>query len=223
MTTDFCYQVMKYAVAKNQSQGYLSADDFNRVIKIGAIQYQSYLLGNFPQYTPGRPVARVELGQNSVVRQRLAPVIYGYNLNIDVNGFSPYPGDFLQVDAMWSIYGYQRIRFADQHKFASIYNSRIDPVISNPIYVLEDVGFRFFPQYTATAKLHYVRDVPAINWAYTLDGNGRPVYDPVNSIQPVFDDLAMWDIMCRALMLVGVNLQMPIVMQYAKEIKELGQ
>jgi len=223
MTTDEAYNIILYACSKNKQNGYVSPDDFNRIIKVGTIQYQSYLLGNFPQYTPGRPVARVELGQNSVVRQRLAPVIYGYNLNIDINGFSPYPGDYLQTDAMWSIYGYQRIRFADQHKFASIYNSVIDPVRTNPIYVLEDAGFRFFPQSTATAKLHYVKDAPAINWAYTLDVYNRPVYDPINSIQPVFDDLAMFDIICRSLVLVGVNLQLSVVMQYGKDIQNNGQ
>lgn len=223
MNTDEVYKIMLYAVAKNTQNGYLSPLDFNRVIKIGAIGYQSYLLGNFPQYTPGRPVAKVELGQNSVVRQRLAPVIYGYNLNINSSGFSPYPGDYLQTDAMWSIYGYQRIRYADQHKFASIYNSRIDNISTSPIYVLEDVGFRFFPQSTATARLHYVKDAPAINWAYTEDANGLPVYNPINSIQPVWDDLAMWDIICRALMLVGVNLQLNVIMQYSQEIKNNGQ
>ena len=95
------YVLAQYITNKNQ-QGYLAPAKFNLVINQGARSYQSYLLGSFQTYSSGRPVSKVELGQNSVVRQRLAPTIYGYNLAIDTTGFSPYPGDYLQTDAMWS-------------------------------------------------------------------------------------------------------------------------
>src|SRR5690349_15786331 len=104
------YELTKYIINKNQ-QGFLSPAKFNMVINQGSRSYQSWLLGSFQQYTPGRPVARVELGNNRTVRQRLAPVIYGYVLDINsTTGKSNYPSDFLQVDSMYSIYGVKRIR-----------------------------------------------------------------------------------------------------------------
>jgi hypothetical protein len=220
---DDIYELILFILNKSQSGGYLSPDEFNRVFPAAQRGYCAYLLGTMQQYQPGRPVARVELGQNSVVRQRLTPVIYGYNLNVDTTGFSPYPGDYLQTDAMWSIYGYQRIRYADQQKLSSIYGSEIDPIISNPIYILEYDGFRFFPQSTTSARLNYVRNPPDPVWGYDEDVNGLPVYNPLKSTQCMFDDAAIMGIIVRALSMIGVNLQMPVVLQYAAEIKNNGQ
>lgn len=215
-------ELILYICAKNQ-QGYIAPDEFNLVINQGQRSYAAYLLGSMQQYTPGRPIARVELGQNSVVRQRLTPIIYGYNLNIDTTGFSPYPNDFLQVDAIWSIYGYQRIRYADQHKLASIYNSKIDPIANSPIYILEYENFRFFPQSTATAKLNYVRNPPDMIWGYVDDANGLPVYSAIHSTQPVWDEASIFEVIVRALSIIGINLQSAQVVQFAEQIKQGGQ
>ncbi len=223
MTVDFVYQIWLFAIQKNLQQGYGSPADFNLTINQGSKSFQSYLVGEFEQYTPGRPFSRISFGQNQNVRQSLAPTIYGYNLTVDSTGFSPYPSDFEKVDAMWSIYGANRIRYVPQDKFYSVYNSRIDPYISNPFYLVEDLGFRLYPQSISHTHLSYVKDVPAILWAYTLDGNGIPVYDPTHSIDPVWADLDMLEVISRALRLVGVNLQANVISQYAEEIKNQGQ
>lgn len=224
MNVNEVYEIILYACAKNQSQGYVSSDDFNRTINIAQKSYASYLLGSFQTYIPGRPIARVELGQNSVVRTRLTPIIYGYNLNVDSTGFSPYPGDYLQVDAMWSIYGYNRIRYTDQDRWYSSYNSVIDPPIyGNPIYKIEDLGFRFAPESINRAKMSYVRNPPDMVWGYDEDINGLPVYNPIKSTQPVWDDASILEIIVRALAIIGVNLQLNVVQQYAQTIKTQGQ
>ncbi len=222
-TVDDVYQIVTYSVGKNLQQGYVSPADFNLVINQAQKSYASYLLGNFQQYQPGRPQARVEFGQNTVVRQRLTPIIYGYNLSVDPSGFSPYPGDYLQQDAMWSFYGYNRVREVQQQYFYSIYNSVIDPVGSWPVYMLEYDGFRFFPNNINRAKLSYVRNPPDMIWGYTLNGNGIPVYNPASSTQPVWDDASILEIIVRALRIIGVNLQYNDVNAYANEIKQIGQ
>ena len=222
-TVDDVYQIITYSVGKNLQQGYVSPADFNLVINQAQKSYASYLLGNFQQYQPGRPQARVEFGQNTVVRQRLTPIIYGYNLSVDSSGFSPYPGDYLQQDAMWSFYGYNRVREVQQQYFYSIYNSVIDPVGSWPVYMLEYDGFRFFPNNINRAKLSYVRNPPDMIWGYTLNGNGIPVYNPASSTQPVWDDASILEIIVRALRIIGVNLQYNDVNAYANEIKQIGQ
>lgn len=220
---DFCYKVVLYAAGKNLQMGYVSPSDFNLIFNQGQRSYSSFLLGSFQTYAPGRPVSKVELGQNSVVRTRLAPTIYGYNLHIDSTGFSPYPGDYLQTDAMWSIYGFQRIRLAPQEKFYSIYNSKIDPIASNPIYLIEDVNFRFYPQSLGMARLSYVRNPPDVVWGYVDDVNGNPVYSAARSTQPVWDEASLLEILVRALAIIGVNLQLGILSQYSQIIKEQGQ
>lgn len=222
MTVNEVYELMKYIINKEQS-GYLSPTEFNNNMNFAQNSYISFLLGTLQMYVPGRPIAKVELGQNSVVRQRLTPSIYEYNLTIDGSGYSPYPGDFLQVDAMWSIYGYNRIRWTDQDRWYSTYNSVIDPIATNPIYRIRDIGLQFAPDNIGAAKMSYVRVPPAIIWGYTLDGNGVEVYDPATSADPIFDNTAILEIMARALRMSGVNLQAADVSNYAEQIKNIGQ
>ncbi len=222
MDVNEIYELMKFIINKNM-QGFLQPSKFNLSINQGQRSYQAFLLGSFKDYTPGRPISRVELGQNSVVRQRLAPTIYGYNLSIYGTGFSPYPGDYLQTDAMWGIYGHNRIRYVEQSALDSFYNSVIDPIATNPIYLLEDNGFRFYPENQWMAKLSYVKDAPEIVWGYTTDVNGRAVYNSATSVDPVWDTVAIFEIIVRALQIVGVNLQAPQVIAYSQEIKNTGQ
>lgn len=222
MTVDFTYQVLQFLVNKNQD-GYLSPDQFNLIINQSQNSWSDYLLGQFQQYIPGKPQSRVQYSENQITRQRLAPVIYGYILNPDPTGFAPYPGDYVQTDAMWTIYGNGRIRYTEQEHLYSTVNSSIDPVATNPIYLIEDEGFRFYPLTIGQAKLNYVRNPPAIIWGYTEDSENRPVYNPATSADPVWADVDMLEIISRALRMVGVNLQANVVSQYANEIKDRGQ
>ncbi|HEY8659887.1 MAG TPA: hypothetical protein VIM07_00840 [Chitinophagaceae bacterium] len=223
---DFCYKVILFAAGKNLQNGYVSPSDFNLIFNQGQRSYSSFLLGSLQTYMPGRPISKVELGQNSVVRTRLAPTIYGYNLHVDGTGFSPYPGDYLQTDAMWGIYGHKRIRNVQQNSLDAFYNSVIDPIATNPIYLIEDVGFRFYPEIPLgfnQARLSYVRNPPDAVWGYDLDANGLPVYSAARSTQPVWDEASLLEVMVRTLALIGVNLQLGLVLQYSNEIKDKGQ
>ncbi len=233
MDVNEVYTLIQYIVNKNQ-QGYVSPSQFNQVINQAQKMYTSYLLGSFQTYMPGRPVARVELGQNAVVRQRLSPIIVtGYPLSLNANGYSPYPNDYLQTDSILTN-DFKRVRYVQQDALYSYYNSVIDPISSNPIYVIEDNGLRFYPNNLGSAVLNYVRVPPDISWGYDLDGNNRPVYNPnenpplvppqvVLTAQPVWDDVSMFEIITRALSLIGVNLQSAAVSQFAEQIKREGQ
>lgn len=223
MNINEVYNLVLYATAKNASQGYVSPDDFNLTINQASRSYASYLLGSFQQYMPGRPVARVEFGQNTIVRTRLSPMIYWYNLSVNSAGYTPYPGDYLQVDAMLTYGDYKRIRAVQQDSLYSYVNSVIDPIAENPVYILQDKGFNFYPENITNAKLSYVRNPPDMVWGYTLNVNGIPVYNPATSVQPLWDDASMLDIIVRCLAIIGVNLQTNVLEQYAMTIKNQGQ
>ncbi len=121
---------MQFIINKNQ-QGNLTPADFNLCINQGQNSWMDYLLGETQQYQNGRPISRVSWGQNERVRQSLTPVIYGYINNLDSNGNCPYPLDFQQVDAMWTLYGNSRIRYVPQDALYSYINSKIDPIATN--------------------------------------------------------------------------------------------
>lgn len=124
---------------------------------------------------------------------------------------------------MNSIYGWNRIKYVQQNYLSSYYNSKINPIATNPIYLIEELGFRFYPTTLGNARLNYVRTPPTIVWAYTLDGNGRPVYDPIKSVDCVFYETDQLDIIGRALAMVGVSLDANAISQFAQQIKIQGQ
>lgn len=225
MTSDVVYKIIQYATAKNLQTGYVSPDDFNTVLMpVAQSSYLDYLLGEYQKYTPGRPQAVVEFSGNQKIRQSLAPLIYGTVLSPNTTtGIAPFPSDFEQTDAMWSQYNIYRIRFTTQDALFSTYRSAIDPIVTNPIYVVNNDGFQFYPENITKARLSYVRTPPPITWGYSLDSNGIPVYNPATSQQPVWSDYDMYNVIVRALQLVGVNLQLGVVMQYAEQIKQGGQ
>lgn len=225
MDVNTLYLIQKYAIKKNQN-GNLKPDDFNRVNNIAQREWVAFLCGNMEGYQPGHPLPRAEFGNNRTSRQRLSPVIYGFILNINSiygYGTAGYPNDYIQTDAMYSIYGMSSIRYVPQHKLSTVYNSTIDPIDTNPIYLIKDKGFQFYPETQWQAKLSYVRNPPDIKWAYTVDDNGREVYDPNNSVDPIWDEVSMMEIIVRSLRIIGVNLQIGAVIQFAQEVKNTGQ
>lgn len=225
MTVNQVYQIILYASAKNRSQGYVSPDDFNNILMPTAQgNYTDYLLGEYQKYQVRRPIAVVEFGQNERIRESLSHLIYGTNLFPNTTtGIASFPSDYEYTDNMWGLYGFYNIRFVQQDRLDSYIHSSIDPIATNPVYLIQHEGFHFFPENTGSAKLSYVRKPPPIHWGYTLDGNGRPVYDPLTSQDPVWSDTDIYQIIVRALALVGVNLQIGVVMQYANDIKTNGQ
>ena len=236
MNVNDMYLICQYAINKAQN-GYLTPSEFNLVINQAQVSYQDYLLGEFQQYQYGRPQSRVNYSQNENTRQRLTPLIAQATLSTSTTtGVAAYPADFVQVDAMWEADGVRRIRYASQDRLYSFYGSEIDPIASNPIYLLQDNQFQFYPKNIATLsgnpKMSYVKSAPDIVWAYTTV-SGRPVYaatqtgvgvtPTTGSVQPVWADVDILEIITRALKLIGLNLQDGMVEQYANQITQTGQ
>lgn len=224
MNSNVCYQIMLYACSKNLQQGYLSPDDFYTVINTAQQQYLDYLLGEYQKFQAGRPIAPVQIGDQERIRQSVSPLIYGAILTPNTTtGIAPFPSDYEMADAMWTLYGFYNIRFVNQPRLASFWQSVIDPVQTNPVYTLKWEGFQFYPENIGFAKLSYIRTPPSIVWGYNLDSNGLPVYNPATSQDPIWSDTDMMNIIVRALRIVGVNLDANVVSQYSNEVKMGGQ
>lgn len=223
MTVDDVKRIIDFAIAKNNGQGYNSPDEFNNYMRFAESGYLDYLRGEYQRYQIRRPIAVVEFSQNQAIRTSLAPLIYGAILNIDSSGVAPFPSDYEFTDAMWSLYGIYNIKFVQQDRLSSNYRSVIDPVISNPVYLINHDGFQFYPENLGNAKMSYVRTPPFMRWGYTEDANGLPVYNAALSSQPVWSDTDLMQVIVRALQMCGVNLQAAMVYQYAEQVKQTGQ
>lgn len=224
MDVNQMYSIVLLATAKNRQDGYVSPDDFYTSINTAQNSYLDYLLGEYQKYQAGRPIPTVALGQTEKIRQSIAPLIYGTVLTPNTTtGIAPCPSDFAQVDAMWSVYGFYNIRFVQQDRQFSYYRSGIDPVVTNPFYTVKWEGLQFYPENIGQARMSYVRNPPSIVWGYTIDSNGIPQWNPLTSQNPVWADYDCLQIIVRALQLLGTNLQLGAVMQYAQEVKNGGQ
>ena len=221
MNVNDMYRICQFAINKQQN-GYLTPSEFNLVINQAQVSYQDYLLGEFQQYQYGRAQARINYSENENIRQRLSPLITQATLTINgTSGEAPYPADYVQADAITTT-TLKRVRYVQQDALYSYYNSEIDPIETNPIYLLEPTGFQFYPITLGIAILTYVKDAPQIVWAYNLV-SGRPVYDSGASVQPVWDNVDLLEIIARGLKLIGLNLQDGQVQQYANQVTQQGQ
>jgi hypothetical protein len=220
MNVNDMYRICQFAVNKAQN-GYLTPAEFNLTINQAQVSYQDYLLGEFQQYQYGRPQARITYSQNENIRQRLSPLITQATLTINGSGEVAYPADYVQTDTIITA-AFNRVRYVQQDALYSYYNSQVDPIATNPIYLLEPTGFQFYPVTLGSAILTYVKDAPEIVWGYTTV-SGRPVYSSGTSIQPVWDNVDLLEIIARALKLIGLNLQEGQVQQYANQVTQTGQ
>ncbi len=181
-------------------------------------------MGEYQRYQIRRPISVVEIGENQRIRTSLAPLIYQALMNVNpATGIANYPSDYEYVDAMWSPYGFYNIRFIQQDRQDSYYHSTIDPIPANPVYLIQHEGFHYFPEDIGQARMSYVRTPPSIVWGYDLNSNGIPVWNATTSQDPVWGEVDMLQIIVRALALIGVNLQMGVISQYANEVKQGGQ
>lgn len=217
------YKMIILATAKNLQQGYVAPEDVNTALQQAQLSFTDYLLGEFQTYASGRPVPRVQFGMNESVRQRVTPLIgLPITLTIDGTGFAPYPDNYQQMDAMMTT-SQNRIRFVPQHKQYSYIKSQIDEVATNPVYLIVDKGFQFYPITLGNALLSYVKTPPAIVWGYIPDENGLPGYNPGTSTDPVWYDVDCYEIISRALKIFGINMDVPLLVQYGDQIQKQGQ
>lgn len=225
MNVNEMFEIIRFAVAKNLQDGYVSPDDFNnKLMPVAQDGFLDYLLGEYQKYSPLHPIPPVGFSQNRRIRDSIAPLIYNITMPVNTTtGVASYPSDYEYVDNMWGLYGIYNIRFGQQDRLTAYVTSGIDPIASNPRYLLRNEGFEFYPHDIGWARMSYVRRPPPIHWGYTQVGDQEPVYDPTTSQDPVWSDSDCMQIIVRALALIGVNLQFPMVMQYASEIKNTGQ
>lgn len=224
MTVDEVYRLVNYIMRKNQNGG-ITPSDFNNIINVAQNSYMNYLLGEFQKYLPGRPMAPAAFGQNEDIRQRLTPFITTpVTLTINpVTGVAPYPDSYQAQDAMYYGQYNRRVKYVQQDRLDGHVNSVINPIATHPIYLQVQEGLQFYPANLGTAKFSYIKSPTTITWGSTTDIYDRRVYNPATSDDPAWYEQDMLDIIVRALAMIGVNLQLGAVQQYAQVIKTQGQ
>jgi hypothetical protein len=143
VTADTVYNLITY-IANQFQRGNISPQRVNLIVQQGQTSFLDYCLGAMQQYQYGAPESRVQYAVNETARLRLTPFINPVStLTIDSTGLAPSPTGFEQVDAMYmNVPARTRIRFVPQHKAPNYLSDPIDPIDTNPVYLLDTASIQ---------------------------------------------------------------------------------
>jgi len=225
MTIDQVYKFIDFTIKKSNAGGYLTPDEFNLIINRAQIQYFNKLYGNQNDYRYDRPVPKIAYAITEKISNSLSVFLSdSTTLTIDANGQVNIPSDLFQtVSITKTISGIDyEIKRVEQDRIANNLTSEYDaPDTQYPIYTQLRTKFQFYPKNLGSANLYYLKKPTDMVWAYTIVSN-RPQYDAANSVQPLWKDMDMNEIIYIALSYVGINLKDGEVSQFAQLKTQTG-
>lgn len=210
-STNDIFSFLKFLLRKNQA-GSISATDYFYAWNSEQASTHEDLLGKWQNRANGKTGVNIGLIQDETMLTKLAPFTISTTLTIS-GGFADWPADMIYQLALRV--GNSKITHFNKDERWSIEDSVIDPpsLADNCFYYTEYASgtdgirgkYEFLPSTINQATLDYVASCTDIVWAYTLDGQGRQVYDATNSVQPKWDQNTIVSITKRALKSLGVS------------------
>jgi hypothetical protein len=221
MTVDQVYNILKFIVRKNQL-GSLPPLEFEYAFNTAQRNYYDFLVGRIEQYQYGRPVPRVGLNMTDNVVTRLMPFQIKSTVAI-TSGILTKPGNLNKISAIYTANNY-RIYRIEENRFAERIQDSIDPIDeANAFYIEEKSTLRVYPTTLTTCSLVYFTTPTDVKWNYTIDGSGRPVYNPTGSIQPIWLENDYDELIARAAKIIGVSLKDATPTQYGQQVIQTGE
>lgn len=222
VSIDTVKKYTEYLVRKNNS-GYLSPDQFNLIINRASKTIFVKRTGNPHDYRAGSPVPQMGFQITQKITEDLKRFQENSNLILDNNGRVNYPSDLAYTipGLFYLTYKngaskYVPIEIIDKDKEGYRLSSVIvEPTKSLPIAIFENTYIQVYPSGISNIKFPYLRYPVDAMWAFTVV-NGRPVYNPTNSINLEWEDLVINDIIMQALKSIGISIKDADVMNFAK-------
>jgi hypothetical protein len=221
MTVDQVYKILKFIVRKNQL-GSLPPAEFEYAFNTAQRNYYDLLVGRIEQYRYGSPISRIALSMTDNVVTRLMPFQKTATLTVS-SGVTTKPNDFNKLLAMYTPNNFRVYRI-EEDRFAERIQDSIDPVDeANAFYVEQKTNWRIYPITLNNLTLKYLYVPINVVWGYTLDGQGRPVYNPATSVQPEWLENDYDEIIARAAKIIGVSLKDQLDIQYGNSVIQTGE
>ncbi len=221
MNINEVYKLVSYLVDKYQGT-YLSPDDFNMVINMAQNQYLSFLTDDTggPNRNPKNPVG---MSTSAIVADTLSTFLFESVVNI--LGQTAYkPSDLYKTVSVRTLDDNNPVRFVSSDRITSFIGNAIDePTNTEPIYYEIGDKYKFYPSTLSAARVTYIKLPQTLKWAFT----GNLVYDPVNSVPQnngalEWGDTDVYEIIYRAIGIIGINLKDGDLMRSAQLVKNDG-
>ena len=225
MTIDEVHTFIDFIAKKSNAGGYITPAEQDLLLNRAQIQYFNKLYGNQNDYRYDRPVPKISYAITEKISNSLSPFLSDPTaLVIDGNGLVNTPSDLFQtVSITHTVAGLDyEITRVEQDRVSNNLTSSIEaPDAKYPIYTQLRTKLQFYPNNLATATITYLREPTDMVWGYTIV-SGRPVYNAGTSVQPLWKDMDMNEIIYLALSYIGVNLKDPEVSQFANVKTQTG-
>lgn len=191
---DEAYQLTLYRANKAGYLGSISPDNFNLLFPEAEIKYYNK---EYSLY------ASTEKISDTLSKFKSDPL----TITIPGTGQYPSPCDLFHVDAILHNFGgnLTDITRVEADRLGTNLSSSYDaPTAEFPIYTPQKDYIQFYPVTLGDAVLIYLKKPLTSFWAYTLEDD-RPVYDPDNSVQPLWYDYDISNIVNLLLADLGIN------------------
>lgn len=231
MNIDKVYKLAQYFSNKSQS-GYLTPKDFNLSLPRAFSECIMKRYNNIDaDKADGNGYERNQKVTDDLSFLKVPEQI----VFLDSSGVFNKPDDYLHMNYMSynkayledgvtqvDVKGVDIVRDNELPKFlgSHIYKKSL----KNKNYIMATVredSIRVYPNDIQRVNFSYLRKPVDPVWAFTMQ-NGRPVYDPVNSVDLEAPDELVNEIIMMALSYLGINLREQELIQYSEMLKEQG-
>lgn len=218
MNIDEAYKYAKFLVRENQSARF-SPSEFSRAYSLSQNMVFDKFLGKITI------APHIALGQNERIAERLKPFKVTDAALAVTSQIAAYPEGFQAITGMYDPSTGNDIQYIDDSRLRKRLNSVIDPIAqANPaVFTNASTGWQIWPATITSVKVSYYKLPPAVVWGYKLDFDDRPVYDPITSVQPLWDDVTNKEIIGRTVRELGISLHDQAMVQIGEQIIQQGE
>jgi len=221
MTVDTVYRIMRFIARKNQLAS-LSPQDFQDSFNSAQRNYYDFLVGRLEQYRYDSPKPRVGIAMTDNVMSRLTPFQQSATVSV-TSGVATKPVDFNKLLSMLTPSNTRVSRY-EENRIAERLADSIDPVDEENAFFVEKNGeWAVYPDDLASVTVSYLTLPTDVVWAYTLDGNGRPVYTPTGSVNPLWYDNDIDELIGRACKILGISIKENALVSYGQGVLQNGE
>lgn len=211
-------QYVRFLVRENQNARF-SPKEFSRAYSLSQNQVFDKYLGRITI------APHIALGQNERIAERLKPFKVT-DATVSVSSqIATYPAGFQAITNMANPATGLNIQYIDDSKLRARLKSVIDPIAeANPaVFTNTATGWKIWPATITSVQVSYYKLPAAVVWNFTVDGNGRQVYNPSGSVHPLWDDVSNKEIIGRTVRELGISLKDQAMVQIGEQIILQGE
>jgi len=189
-------ELLEYRANKSGYLGYLSPKDFNLIWNRAE---KRHFNAKYKTYDT------VEASKEALHPFKTDPI----TISIPNTGTFTKQADLLRVDAIRATYEGKEVPVVkvEEDRLASYLSSSYNaPTLQFPIFVEYNNTIQFYPTNLTSAKIVYLKNLTPSFWGYTVVGQ-RAVYDEDNSVDPIWDEMNIDEIIYLCGQDMGLNMR----------------